>query len=78
MYGWFSYKAYDFRGGCVYLNEQGQEITVTEVTDKDHTTSYWPDSKCVGIVTSFVRRIRPLPRFGELPYWESEEHGIYL
>ena len=39
----------------IYLNNEGKEVEVTEVTSNDKFKSYFKDAVYVGIVTKFVR-----------------------
>lgn len=62
QFGWYSQtqkkifeeshrKDYSF----IYLNNEGKEVEVTEVTSNDKFKSYFKDAVYVGIVTKFVR-----------------------
>ena len=39
----------------IYLNTDGKEVEVTEVTSNPEFISYFKDAKRVGMVTKFVR-----------------------
>jgi len=39
----------------IYLNNEGKEVEVTEVTSNDKFKSYFKDAIYVGIITKFVR-----------------------
>jgi len=55
MYAWFSQKAFDFCGGCIYRDVYGREILITCVHEHPVYDSYkWEDRVFLGEVTDFV------------------------
>lgn len=56
MYAWFSQRAFDFCGGCIYRDVYGREILITCVHEHPVYDSYkWEDKEFLGEVTDFVR-----------------------
>lgn len=64
QFGWYSqtqkkifFKELNRKDYCsfIYLNNEGKEVEVTEVTSNDKFKSYFKDAVYVGIVTKFVR-----------------------
>ena len=56
--GWYSKKAAAAGCGiCVYMKAGTKiEVTVTEVTSNNTSSSLWDDKEFVGVVDKFVRR----------------------
>ena len=58
-HGWFSQK----QSNCyIYLNEKGEEITVTEVTKTAAPSSKWDDLEYKGVMVKFVKSLGKVPR----------------
>jgi len=56
MYAWFSQRAFDFCGGCIYRDVYGREILITCVHEHPVYDSYkWEDKEFLGEVTDFIR-----------------------
>ena len=64
-YGWFSLTQKKYHksepnrkknySSYIYLNTNGKEVEVTEITSNPDFISYFKDAKRVGTVTKFVR-----------------------
>lgn len=63
MYGWFSGQAAESSrkssnnemGFCVYLDTDGKEVMVTNVTQQKETQTHWKDEQFVGELIRCVR-----------------------
>ncbi len=65
MIGWYSKKSEYRFGYCIYLNSNGEEVKVTEVTDGDISNSKWDDQINKGEVVKYVK-----------VYWKSVFKGV--
>jgi hypothetical protein len=67
LHGFFSETSAKRNGYAVYVDAQGQEVRVTEVTakvsraDSDLRLQRWPDTTYQGVVQSFVRTVAGPP-----------------
>ena len=63
-HGWFSQK---HSNRYIYLNEKGEEVTVTEVSKSATPSSKWTDLEYKGVMVKWVRTVNNPKSFGKVP-----------
>lgn len=59
MYAWFSQRAFNFCGGCIYRDVYGREVLITCVHEHPVWDGYkWDDKRFLGEVTNYVRCVK--------------------
>ena len=56
-HGWFSQKQSLHSDHYIYLNEKGEEVTVTEVSKSAVSGSKWTDLEYKGVMVKWVRTV---------------------
>lgn len=80
-YGWWSDRQNMVCGHVIYLNTEGKEIAVTEISHSNKPAGSWPDYVARGELTKFVRSFSK-PAYGtyslalpNLPRWPKEKRS---
>ncbi len=55
-YGYYSAQQEKIAGSCVYLDKNGNEVVVTEVSKQEKEQTNWPDTRYVGRLVKMIRR----------------------